>query len=179
MRTSRARSLRRTKIKSLKELSKTAGKLKAAGKKIVFTNGCFDILHYGHVQYLEKAKNSGDILVVAINSDSSIRRIKGKNRPIISQRDRARVLAGLESVDFVVIFNQDTPLKTIQAINPDILIKGGDWSKDKIVGADFVRNKGGKITTVKLAAGRSTTNIIEKIKKIALNEKSKSRKMSK
>jgi len=169
--------LRRTKIKSLKELAKITNQLKAKGKKIVFTNGCFDILHSGHVQYLEKAKNSGDYLIVALNSDYSIKRIKGDGRPIVPELDRAKVLAGLESVDFVVLFNQDTPLKTIQTLKPDILIKGGDWSKDKIVGADFVQKSGGKVKTVKLRAGRSTTNIIEKIKKQVLNEKSNSRKM--
>jgi len=171
--------LRRTKIKSLKVLAKIATKLRAEGKIVVFTNGCFDILHSGHVQYLEKAKDTGDYLIVGLNSDSSVRKIKGKNRPIVSESDRAEVLAGLQSVDFVVLFGQDTPLKTIQALKPDVLIKGGDWSKDKIVGADFVIKHGGRVETVTLKAGRSTTNIIERIKKQVLNERDSSRTMCK
>ncbi|MFH1441560.1 MAG: D-glycero-beta-D-manno-heptose 1-phosphate adenylyltransferase [Candidatus Omnitrophota bacterium] len=152
-----------SKIKSLKQLSKTALSLKSKGKKIVFTNGCFDILHFGHVYYLQQAKKQGDILIVGLNSDTSIKRIKGKNRPIVCQQDRAKVLAGLESVDYIVIFNEDTPLKTISAIKPDVLIKGSDWQKNNIVGSEVVSQYGGKVATIKLAKGRSTTNIIEKI----------------
>lgn len=152
-----------TKIKSLKQLSRIALLLKSKGKKIVFTNGCFDILHFGHVYYLEQAKKQGDILIVGLNSDKSIQRIKGKNRPIVCQQDRAKVLAGLESIDYIVIFNEDTPLKTISAIKPDVLIKGSDWQKNNIAGSEVVRQYGGKVTTIKLVKGRSTTNIIEKI----------------
>lgn len=152
-----------TKIKNLKILLDTITKLKKQGKKIVFTNGCFDILHYGHVMYLEKAKAKGDILVVGLNSDSSVRRIKGKKRPIVSQKDRSRLIASLESVDYVVIFNQDSPLETIKKIKPDILIKGSDWNKNNIVGAEFVKGCGGKVLTVELAQGYSTTNLIKKI----------------
>lgn len=163
MRISRTNSLSGSKIKSLKQLAKIAASLKSKGKKIVFTNGCFDILHFGHVYYLEQAKKQGDMLIVGLNSDKSIQRIKGKNRPIVCQKDRARVLAGLESVDYIVIFNEDTPLKTISAIKPDVLIKGSDWQKNSIVGAEVVRQYGGKTAVIKLAKGRSTTNIIEKI----------------
>ncbi len=163
MRTYRTNPLSIKKIKTIKELQTIIPRLKARGKKIVFTNGCFDILHYGHVQYLEKAKREGDILIAALNSDTSVKRIKGKNRPIVAEKDRLRVLSGLESVDYAVLFKEDTPLKTIEAIKPDILIKGGDWKKNKIVGADFVSSYGGKIITVKLAKGRSSTNLIKKI----------------
>lgn len=151
------------KIKTLQHLKKIIPRLKKQGKIIVFTNGCFDILHYGHIQYLEKAKNKGDILVIGLNSDSSVKRLKGPCRPIVQQKDRARVLAALESVDYVVLFSEDTPFKTIQALKPDILIKGADWKKKTIVGADFVLSYGGKVSTIKLAKGRSTTGLIEKI----------------
>lgn len=137
--------------------------MKKQGKQIVFTNGCFDILHAGHVEYLQKAKAKGNILVVAINSDASVKRIKGNRRPIIQQADRARILAGLSSVDYVTIFNQDTPLETIKALRPDMLIKGADWKINKIVGADFLNGYGGKTAVIKLTAGRSTTNIINEI----------------
>lgn len=165
MRTSRASALSRNKIKKISQLVKIIKTLQKKGKEIVFTNGCFDILHYGHVQYLEIAKTKGDILVLGLNSDSSVRKIKGKNRPIVNQTDRSKILAGLESVDFLVIFNETTPLKTIQKVKPDILIKGGDWKTDNIVGGDFVKSYGGKVETIKLAPGRSTTNIIKRIEK--------------
>ncbi len=151
------------KIKTLEDLKKIISRLKKQGKKIVFTNGCFDILHYGHVQYLEKAKDKGDILVIGLNSDSSVKRLKGSSRPIVAQKDRARILAALESVDYVVLFTEDTPLKTIQALKPDILVKGADWKKELIAGADFVLSYGGKICRIKLAKGRSTSRLLEKI----------------
>ncbi|MGA2774786.1 MAG: D-glycero-beta-D-manno-heptose 1-phosphate adenylyltransferase [Candidatus Omnitrophota bacterium] len=154
-----------TKVKKLGSLKKLIRALKARGKKIVFTNGCFDILHYGHVMYLEKAKAKGDCLVVAINSDSSVRKIKGLGRPVVNEFDRARVLAGLQSVDFVVVFGEKTPLKIIQVLEPDILVKGSDWKGRGIVGADFVKSYGGRVKTVKLAKDRSTTNLIKKIAK--------------
>lgn len=152
-----------TKIKKISQLQKIIRRLKAAGKKVVFTNGCFDLLHAGHVQYLEKAKAAGDILVVALNSDSSIRRIKGNVRPIINEKDRLRIIAGLESVDYAVLFDEDTPLKTIEKLKPDILVKGADWSKNKIAGSDFVAGYGGEVLRIKLTKGRSTTNLIKKI----------------
>ena len=163
MRTSGRDPVSAIKIKRLSELKRIVSGLKQEGKKIVFTNGCFDILHSGHVQYLEKAKSKGDILIVAVNTDASIRKIKGNNRPINKQSDRTKVLAGLSCVDYVVLFNQDTPLSTIQALKPDVLIKGADWNKDNIVGAGFVSGYGGRVATIKLLAGRSTTNIIKKI----------------
>jgi D-beta-D-heptose 7-phosphate kinase/D-beta-D-heptose 1-phosphate adenosyltransferase len=140
--------------------------LKRSGKKIVFTNGCFDILHFGHAKYLEEAGKKGDILVVAVNSDSSIRKIKGKNRPIINENQRLKLVAALESVDFVTKFNDTTPLKVIMALKPDILVKGADWSKGNIVGGDFVKSCGGKVSTVKLVKGLSSTNLIQKIARI-------------
>jgi len=149
----------------LASLKAIRAELRRKGKKVVFTNGCFDILHYGHVMYLEKARAKGDCLIVGLNSDSSVKRIKGKNRPLNCEGDRARVLAGLQSVDYVIIFDQDTPLKTIKDLAPDILVKGSDWKNKGIVGADLVRSRGGKILTVPLACGRSTTGLINKIAK--------------
>jgi rfaE bifunctional protein nucleotidyltransferase chain/domain len=165
MRTSRRKPLSGSKIKKLPQLKNITRRLKAQGKRIVFTNGCFDLLHYGHARYLEEAKAEGDILVVAVNSDASVRRIKGRDRPVVNERDRAGVIAALESVDFVVIFSEDTPLDTIKAIKPDILIKGADWSKRNIVGADFISEYGGRVSRIKLIKGRSTTKLINKIVK--------------
>lgn len=156
-----------SKIKNLSQLKKIISRLKTKGKKIVFTNGCFDILHYGHVKYLEDAKRKGDILVVAINRDASVKRIKGTQRPIVNEMDRAKIICGLASVDYVVLFKEDTPLKVIKLIKPDILVKGADWNRDNIVGADFVLNYGGKVSMVNLVKGRSTTNLIKKIAKIS------------
>lgn len=138
---------------------------------MVFTNGCFDLLHYGHVKYLEDARRKGDCLIVAINSDASVRRIKGKGRPLVSQEDRLRTVAGLESVDYVTLFHEDTPLKIIRLVKPHILVKGSDWQRRDIAGKDIVLGCGGKVMTVKLIQGRSTTNLI---KKIARTEKSNS-----
>ena len=139
-------------------------KHRLAGKKIVFTNGCFDLLHPGHVDYLERAKALGDILVVGLNSDSSVRRLKGDERPINTEIDRARVLAGLWCVDFVIIFNEDTPYNLIKAIEPDVLVKGGDWPIEKIVGRDIVQAKGGIVKSLNFLPGYSTTSLIDKIK---------------
>jgi len=163
MRTNRTGPFSGVKIKPLSELKKIIRKLKSGQKKIVFTNGCFDLLHYGHVKYLEDAKNQGDILVVAVNSDASIKRIKGKARPILAQKDRLGIIAALESADYVVLFNADTPIKLIKALKPDVLVKGSDWDTKMIVGADFVLSYGGKVETVKLIAGRSTSGLIRKI----------------
>jgi len=165
MRDRRGRTISGLKIKSPWELKKILSRLKNQGKRIVFTNGCFDLLHYGHIQYLEAAKRKGDVLVVALNSDSSIKRIKGKNRPIINERDRLGTIVALASVDYVTLFSEDTPLKLIKLLKPDILIKGADWNKKNIVGADLVAGYGGKVYTVKLSQGRSTTKIIKKIAK--------------
>ncbi|NPA52776.1 MAG: D-glycero-beta-D-manno-heptose 1-phosphate adenylyltransferase [Aquificae bacterium] len=137
---------------------------KKEGKKIVFTNGCFDILHAGHVDYLEKAKALGDFLVVGLNSDKSISRIKGKCRPINPQNFRKKVLEALKPVDLVVIFDEDTPKRLIEEIKPDVLVKGGDWKVENIVGADYVTSYGGTVKTIDFIYDISTTKIIEKIK---------------
>jgi len=132
-------------------------------KRIVFTNGCFDILHAGHVDYLEKARSLGDILVVGLNSDDSVRRIKGARRPVIPQEMRARVLSSLRCVDYVVVFEEDTPLRLIEAIRPDVLVKGGDWEPERIVGRDFVNSYGGEVVTIPFTYSVSTTLIIKRI----------------
>lgn len=139
--------------------------IKSSGKKIVFTNGCFDIIHAGHVQYLQKAKELGDILVVGLNSDASVRKLKGTDRPINNQTNRAIVLAGMQSVDYVVIFEEDTPYNLINELQPDVLVKGGDWKEDSIVGADIVKAKGGKVISLLFWEGLSTTSIIETLSK--------------
>lgn len=139
-------------------------KLKEEGKKIVFTNGCFDIIHAGHVDYLEKAKSLGDVLVVGLNSDASVKRIKGKDRPINIQEHRKRVLEALKPVDMVIIFDEDTPERLIKEIKPDVLVKGGDWKIENIVGADFVQSYGGKVFTIDFVYDISTTKIIEKVR---------------
>jgi rfaE bifunctional protein nucleotidyltransferase chain/domain len=151
------------KILPREKLSRRLAALRSRGKKIVFTNGCFDILHYGHVKYLEKAGRKGDILVVGVNSDSSVRRLKGSGRPVNSQVCRAAVIAALESVDYVTIFPEDTPLALIRSLLPDVLVKGGDWNKKDIVGSDVVENLGGKVFSISFEKGFSTTKIIKKI----------------
>lgn len=138
-------------------------KLKEQGKKIAFTNGCFDIFHAGHVKTFIEAKKNSDILFVGINTDESIRRLKGEKRPIVPLGLRKIVVAACESVDYVIPFSDDTPYELIVNIEPDILVKGEDWEEDKVVGADFVKSKGGKVMRVKLVEGISTTNIIQKI----------------
>lgn len=135
-----------------------------AGSKIAFTNGCFDILHSGHVYYLEQAASKGNFLVIGLNSDDSVRRLKGANRPYVSQDDRAYILSRLEMVDAVCIFDQDTPLELIEKIKPDFLIKGGDYQLNEIVGRDLVESYGGQVLTIPFSEGRSTTNIIKRIK---------------
>lgn len=138
--------------------------LKEEGNKIAFTNGCFDILHRGHVEYLEKAKNKADVLVLGLNSDASVRRLKGQNRPYVCENDRAYVLSRLEAVDIVCIFSEDTPLNLLHKVKPDYLIKGGDYALDQIVGRDFVESYGGKVLTIPFVSNKSTTNLIERIK---------------
>jgi rfaE bifunctional protein nucleotidyltransferase chain/domain len=149
------------KILTLSALLKKLPSLRRQGKTIAFTNGCFDLMHIGHVKYLEEAGRANRILIIGLNSDTSIRRIKGPSRPIVSQKSRAAVLAALEFVDFVVIFNEDTPTKTIAAIKPDILIKGADWKGKTVAGQELVK----KVEFIKYIPGFSTTNIIEKILK--------------
>ena len=139
--------------------------LRSAGKRVVFTNGCFDILHIGHVRYLSAAKNEGDLLVVGLNSDQSVRLIKGKRRPIVEQDQRSEILASLQVVDYVALFDEPDPLTLIQLLKPSILVKGEDWSEDKIVGADIVKANGGRVVRVPLAGDASTSGIIERIVK--------------
>ena len=151
------------KIFSVDELSRTLKANKKMGK-LVFTNGCFDILHGGHLSYLEKARSLGDALVVAVNSDDSVKRLKGETRPIISGADRKRMLAGLACVDYVVEFSEDTPLELIKKLSPDVLVKGADYAIKDIVGADHVIETGGEVETIKFVDGLSTSKIIEKVK---------------
>jgi D-beta-D-heptose 7-phosphate kinase/D-beta-D-heptose 1-phosphate adenosyltransferase len=137
---------------------------RAAGKKVVFTNGCFDILHTGHARYLHEARRQGDVLVVGLNSDASVRRLKGEGRPVVREGDRAELLASLDCVDYVVVFEDDTPLDLIRAVEPDVLVKGEDWRDKGVVGREFVEARGGKVVLVKLLAGRSTTGIVDKVR---------------
>ena len=132
--------------------------------KIVFTNGCFDILHKGHIEYLAKAANLGDVLIVGLNSDESVRRLKGEDRPVLDEESRAMALASIGFVDNVVIFDEDTPYELIKKIQPDVLVKGADYNEDDIVGADIVKAKGGEIKTIEFVDGYSTSKIIDKIK---------------
>ena len=149
---------------SKESLDEIIGKIKKDKKHIVFTNGCFDILHIGHIRYLKKAKELGDILIVGLNSDNSVKRLKGEERPINGELERAEMLLALKSVDYVVIFEEDTPYNLISTILPDILVKGGDWKEDEIVGSDIVKKHGGKVFSLPYIEGKSTTNIIKKIK---------------
>ena len=138
--------------------------LRAGGKKVVFTNGCFDILHAGHVRYLAKARSFGDCLVLGLNSDSSVRRLKGPERPINNEQDRAEVVGGLQSVDYVVIFDEPTAEQLIAKVKPDVYVKGGDYTLETLPEAKIVQSYGGRVEFVQMVAGRSTTNVIEKIK---------------
>ncbi len=153
-----------SKLYSKYALSRLADKLRRRRKRIVFTNGCFDILHAGHVQYLQKAKRFGDLLIVGLNSDRSTRKLKGPGRPVNSERDRAQVLGALSCVDYVSIFNEDTPLELIKSIKPHVLVKGADWTLHSIAGRNEVLSWGGRIRRVRLLKGRSTTGILKKAK---------------
>ncbi|MDD5173372.1 MAG: D-glycero-beta-D-manno-heptose 1-phosphate adenylyltransferase [Candidatus Omnitrophota bacterium] len=144
------------------EIVKLFARLRSKRKKIVFTNGCFDILHVGHVDYLSRAKDMGDILVVGLNSDSSVKKIKGAGRPINKESDRVKVLSALSFVDYIISFNETTPENLIKKVRPDILVKGGDWKIEDIVGGAFVRSRGGKVKSIPFVKGYSTTSIIEK-----------------
>ncbi len=154
------------KILDRETLKDKLDELRKKGKKIAFTNGCFDILHVGHVRYLREAKNTADILILALNSDTSVRSIKGEKRPLVCEEERAEVLAALEFIDFVTIFQELTPLELINYLKPDILIKGGDWPEEKVVGREEVKKWGGTVIIIPEVAGKSTTNIVEKIKKV-------------
>jgi rfaE bifunctional protein nucleotidyltransferase chain/domain len=153
------------KIVTRKEASDLRNKWSKEGQRVVFTNGCFDILHLGHIDYLEKARNIGDKLIVGLNTDESVRRLKGEQRPVVDQNSRSRIIAALQFVDMVVLFDEDTPYELIENLKPDILVKGNDYSKSNIVGADIVMENGGNVETIDLVEGHSTTQIINKIQK--------------
>ncbi len=163
MRDRRAQALLQSKIKTLPEITALAGELREAGRKIVFTNGCFDILHYGHALYLQEAAALGDVLIVGVNGDASVRRLKGASRPVVRQEYRSAMVAALQSVDFVVLFEEDTPYELIKAVNPDVLVKGGDWRKEEIVGSDGVEAGGGKVAALDFVDGFSTSSLIDQI----------------
>ena len=150
-------------IKTRKEILELRKKFKEENKKVVFTNGCFDLIHSGHVDYLVKAKALGDVLILALNTDSSVRRIKGTNRPILNQEERAFIVSNLKPVDYVTFFDEDTPAEIINELIPDILVKGADWSIDKIVGREVVQKNGGEVKTINFVNNQSTSKIIESI----------------
>lgn len=152
------------KLKTLVELKGIVAKAKSDGKKTVFTNGCFDILHRGHVHVLREAKALGDVLIVGINSDRSVKAIKGTARPVLPETDRVELIGAMEMVDYVVLFDQPDPYEVIQALRPDVLAKGGDWGTDKIIGADIVQQAGGKVAVIPYLEGFSTSEIIERIR---------------
>ncbi len=152
------------KVVTLPELIAHRRLLKKEGRRVVFTNGVFDILHRGHVEYLAKARSMGDVLIVGLNADDSVRRLKGPSRPIVGQSDRAIVLAALAAVDYVCLFDEDTPLQLITEIVPDVLVKGADWSIDNVVGREVVEAGGGRVLTIEFVPDRSSTSIIERIR---------------
>jgi rfaE bifunctional protein nucleotidyltransferase chain/domain len=145
------------------ELKAEVDRLKRGGKKVIFTNGCFDILHAGHTRYLREAKKLGDVLILALNSDNSVRSIKGEKRPIVPEDERAEVVASLASVDYVTLFDELTPLALIEFLQPDVIVKGGDWAEKDIVGAEAVGKWGGRVAIMPEIEGASTTNVIEKV----------------
>ncbi len=151
-------------IKSRKEIKEIRTQLKREGKKVVFTNGCFDLIHSGHVDYLIKAKEMGDVLILGLNTDSSVKRIKGDKRPILKQDERAFILSNLKPVDYVTFFEEDTPAEIINDLIPDVLVKGADWAIDKIVGRQVVEVNGGEVQTIQFVNDQSTSNIIKIIK---------------
>ena len=153
-----------TKILRVDEAIEQVTDWQRGGQKIVFTNGCFDIVHLGHIDYLEKARALGDRLVLGLNTDASVSRLKGPTRPVVDEHARARLMAALSFVDTVILFDEPTPKELIEALKPDILVKGDDYTVETIVGADFVINNGGEVKTVSLVPGYSTTGLIEKIK---------------
>lgn len=153
------------KIKTKEDLHRIVEDLKKKGKRIVFTNGCFDLLHLGHIRYLEKAKSLGDILVVGVNSDRSVQSLKGPERPILPEEERAEILSGLECVDYITLFDELTPLELISSLQPHILVKGGDWAKETTVGREVVERSGGEVVILPFVEGSSTSNLIETILK--------------
>jgi D-beta-D-heptose 7-phosphate kinase/D-beta-D-heptose 1-phosphate adenosyltransferase len=155
----------REKIKKRDDLRRIIQDLKAKGKRIIFTNGCFDLLHIGHIRYLEEAKSLGDILVVGVNSDASVRGLKGPNRPILPEGERAEILSGLGCVDYVTIFDEPTPFNLISLLLPHVLVKGGDWTKEETVGWETVERTGGEVVILSFVEGASTSHLIETILK--------------
>jgi D-beta-D-heptose 7-phosphate kinase/D-beta-D-heptose 1-phosphate adenosyltransferase len=153
----------REKIKKRDDLQRIIGDLKTKGKRIVFTNGCFDLLHIGHIRYLEEARSLGDILVVGVNSNRSVRNLKGPQRPILSEEERAEILSGLECVNYIIIFDEPTPIELISFLQPHILVKGGDWTKESTVGKEVVERSGGEVVILPFVEGSSTSNLIETI----------------
>lgn len=153
------------KILSIEDAKQRVLEWKREGKRIVFTNGCFDIVHLGHIDYLEKARALGDKLVLGLNTDASVSALKGAARPVVDETARARLMAAMEFVDAVILFSEPTPLQLIQTISPDILVKGDDYTVENIVGADFVTSNGGEVKTIPLVKGYSTSTIIEKIRR--------------
>jgi len=158
------------KVFSIDELREERGRLRAEGKRLVFTNGCFDILHVGHVRYLAQARALGDALLVAVNSDRSVRELKGAGRPVMSEAERAELLAALESVDYVTVFDDASPRSLIAEVLPDVLVKGGDYRPDEIHGREEVERAGGRVLSLPFVEGASTSSIIEKIKKVMSDE---------
>jgi D-beta-D-heptose 7-phosphate kinase/D-beta-D-heptose 1-phosphate adenosyltransferase len=152
------------KLKSLAELKAIRAEARRQGRSVVFTNGCFDLLHRGHVHMLREAKARGDALIVAINSDRSVKAIKGPRRPVLPEEDRVELIAAMEMVDYVILFDEPDPYSLIAALTPDVLVKGGDWSAEKIIGADLVTQNGGEVAVVPYLKGFSTSEIIERIK---------------
>jgi rfaE bifunctional protein nucleotidyltransferase chain/domain len=161
-------------ILTLEEAILRFGREKRNGRRVVFTNGCFELLHPGHIRILEQARALGDMLVVGLNSDASVRQLKGEGRPVILERERAEILAALESVDAVIIFDELTPREMISRLLPDVLVKGGDWPGDQIVGREEVEASGGRVETVPILPGYSTTSILQKIREGARSSRAKS-----
>lgn len=152
------------KLKALEELTRITRDLRRQGKQVVFTNGCFDLLHRGHVRYLDQAKTLGDVLIVAINSDASVRALKGPDRPVMSEQERAELVTALAAVDYVLVFEDRDPEKVIRALEPDILVKGGDWPPDQIVGREIVESRGGQVRTLPYVEGASSSELLRRMR---------------
>ena len=148
---------------SLKEAAELAKESRKQGKSLVLANGCFDLLHVGHVKYLQQARALGDLLVLGLNSDASIRRLKGEKRPLLDEAERAQILAALDCIDYLTIFDEDTPLELLQVLRPTILVKGGDYAPDEVVGKELVESYGGRVELIQFVDGKSTTSIIDKV----------------
>ncbi len=155
------------KVRGLEELKGIVRERQALGQRVVFTNGCFDLLHRGHTRLLQRARELGDVLIVGLNSDASVRSLKGPSRPVLFQDERAELLSALASVDFIVIFQEADPGRTIAALQPDVLVKGADWAKEEIVGRETVEGRGGEVVTIPLVEGSSTSEIIHRILEMA------------